>query len=85
MAPDTAERRPAGGGAPDAHWGGITTSVSRWRPAGCPCGELACPGPDCLAFRPLPEPVEWPAYDVITLGLVPHDRAGCRRCMAVGA
>ena len=84
MPPDTAERRPAArDGAPDDALGGITTRV-----AGCPCGCQTRPhdvdDPACIRRAPL-RVVDWPAYDVVTLGLAPHDRATCERCQAVGA
>jgi hypothetical protein len=39
--------------------------------------------PDCVRHLPVPAPREPANYDVITLGLVPHDRDRCPACQAV--
>ena len=56
------------------------------RALGCPCGCASIPGqvddPNCVRHRPLGRLVEWPGYDVVDLGLDPHDRAACPRCRA---
>ena len=89
MPPDTAERRPrAGGGAhDDGH--DVRASVQPGPVTGCPCGCMTrlpwIDDPDCARHRPAPGAREWPSYDVTSLGLVPHDRARCPECLAVGA
>ena len=56
--------------------------------SGCPCGCRTRPpwgdDPDCVRHQPLPPVRDWPHYDVITLGLVPHPRENCPACQAVG-
>jgi hypothetical protein len=29
--------------------------------------------------------IDWPTYDVSTLGITPHDRSRCPQCQAMGA
>jgi hypothetical protein len=62
--------------------------VIRAGQTGCPCGcRTRLPyidDEDCARHRPMPEPREWPSYDVRDLGVVPHDRARCGACQAVG-
>jgi hypothetical protein len=41
--------------------------------------------PDCVRHLPLPRGSMVTDYDVVTLGLAPHDRARCASCLAVGA
>jgi hypothetical protein len=55
---------------------------------GCPCGCESTPwydDPDCWRHRPVEQRDQQAAYDVVTLGLVPHNRATCVQCIAVGA
>ena len=55
---------------------------------GCACGCLTrlpyFDDPDCARHRPPPAGREWPDYNVVTLGLVPHDRERCGACRVVG-
>lgn len=68
----------------------LPVNAPRWRrQAGCPCGcRTRRPwlhDPECIRYRPLGPAIEYPDYDVETLGLVPHDRARCEHCQAVSA
>ena len=87
MRPDTAERRPGGGGIPDA--GNVENIVIASPLDGCPCGcRTRLPwidDPLCVRHRPLPRPVRWPSYDIGTLGLADHDRRLCDRCQAAAS
>jgi len=59
------------------------------RRGGCPCGCRSrlpwLDDEDCIRHRPLPPAHDWPFYDALTLGLVPHWRESCRQCQAVGS
>lgn len=56
---------------------------------GCPCGcesrPLLVDDPRCIRHLPVPEPRDWGGYDVVTLGLAPHDREQCEQCRAVAS
>jgi hypothetical protein len=82
---DNEERRPRQDGVPDALGDGTAASIIV-RHLTCPCGCMTVPGvvddPDCIRYRPRPAPIDWPVYDVLSLGLAEHDRATCQACQA---
>jgi hypothetical protein len=75
MPPDTRQRRPHHRGAADAECATTGNRILRQRWLGT---VLYSSEPRAVA-------VGYASYDVIMLGLTPHDRSRCPRCQAVGA
>src|SRR5258708_39324054 len=62
----------------DLHHRGYLTRDEIEREYGAPYDQVAA------SLRlPAPQPVDWPAYTVVTLGMVPHQRDTCAACQAV--
>lgn len=56
---------------------------------GCPCGCMTklpwLDDPDCSRHKLVAPPRPAGEYDVLVLGLVPHDRTTCPQCRAVAS